>query len=238
MIKKMIRLNREDFLQSFYLLGGAFALLELVIAGVMVILKPEGGILIAGVFLLTLHVIFQVAISLSNVMITYTQAITFSQSRRRALGGALGLSAVQAMFSLALVALFALTERHLMPHLWQNLAGATGYEIASGGYVFYRNVTGASPLLLDQFSLSWVAFPALTAIGCAAGIILGTVLLRFGSKGGWTLWAAWMVFMLVFQRLPWKTHTVTNWLIPALLLALLAGLAWSVRCLLRIPVKS
>ena len=33
MIKKMIRLNREDFLQSFYLLGGAFTLLELVIAG-------------------------------------------------------------------------------------------------------------------------------------------------------------------------------------------------------------
>ena len=32
MIKKMIRLNREDFLQSFYLLGGAFTLLELVIA--------------------------------------------------------------------------------------------------------------------------------------------------------------------------------------------------------------
>ncbi len=124
MLKKVIGLNVDDLL--LYLFGeiSVFLLTQIITGIIMVVSRPWDGILISGVTLPISAGILVIIAGIGHVAISFEQALRFGQTRRRALGLAVGLMSFQAVVALALAALLALVERYLCPPLWAALMGS------------------------------------------------------------------------------------------------------------------
>lgn len=118
------------------------------------------------------------------------------------------------------------------------LTGADGLSIGRDGHSFLLTA-GDNPLLVEDFSLDWWWFPLLAAAAVLLGLIIGAVILRFGRRGGWTIWCIWMLCCFVPQL--GGATLLSDWLEYLAVLAVLfvAGLfVWSVWYLLRAPIKN
>ena len=89
---------------------------------------------------------------------------------------------------------------------------------------------------MDDFGFIWWAVPLGAIIGYLIGLWYGVTILKLGSKGYWVFLLVWIGGMTVFQLLPWKTHEVTNILIPVLAAVLVLSAVWSVWSLLRLSI--
>lgn len=242
MLKKLIRLNLDDMWIALGVVGGLFLLLHL---GTAVILhfffaSEHSSLLLSGVALPITSAIVIAIITLGHTLLNFTTAVKFSQNRRRALGLTLGLVGFEAACSMGLAALLALLERAAAPRFWMWLTGADGLSISRGGHSF-QLTAGNSPLLVEDFALDWWWFLLLAAAAVVLGLIMGALILRFGQRGSWVLLVLWMALCFSPQLLPWDASWFT---VPWQYLAAVGGvvalacLLWSVRYLLRAPIKN
>lgn len=242
MLKKLIRLNLDDLWLTVGVVGFFFLLIHL---GTAVVLhfffaSEHSSLLLSGVVLPIVSAIVIAILSLGHTMLNFTTAVKFSQNRQRALGLTLGLVGFEALCSMGFAALLALLERAVAPRFWMWLTGADGLSIGRGGHSFLLTA-GDNPLLVEDFSLDWWWFPLLAAAAVLLGIIMGALILRFGRRGSWVLLVLWMTICFAPQLLPWDASWFTlPWQYMAVGggIIVLAGLTWSVRYLLRAPIKS
>lgn len=242
MLKKLIRLNLDDLWLTVGVVGFFFLLIHL---GTAVVLhfffaSEHSSLLLSGVVLPIVSAIVIAILSLGHTMLNFTTAVKFSQNRQRALGLTLGLVGFEALCSMGFAALLALLERAVAPRFWMWLTGADGLSIGRGGHSFLLTA-GDNPLLVEDFSLDWWWFPLLAAAAVLLGIIMGALILRFGRRGSWVLLVLWMAICFAPQLLPWDASWFTlPWQYMAVGggIIVLAGLTWSVRYLLRAPIKS
>ena len=222
-LKKLIDLNKGDFILAVSLPAGIFLVTQIVIAVVMVAAKPEEGVQVSEMILVFSSVIIMLVLTLSSLLVNYPQAIQFGCTRRRGLLLNAGLMGLQYFGTVILVAAGILIEQHLCPPFWKALTGR------SVDLVFF----------LDGIQPPWWLVLVAPLGGVALGLFISAVIFRFGRVGGWTLYAIWMAVMLGQSFLPWAEHWWTApWLYPAVWVLVLAGTVWSVWTLLRVTVKA
>ena len=212
----ILRCDRFDFRIYLLIPLGIFLLCALVNTAVG-LLGAESTFVFLPLFLLLACALLGVCAGTSVVLFTFPLAVSFSASRRRALGAA---------------AVYLVST-------WAVLAGlSTALTLLDRWYVYT-----AMPLLfpglevvgdpLYELGVSYLA--AAAALGILAGFLGGAVVLRFGRKGGWSLWAIYMAAILFREQIAWRV-LMEAWAYWLLVLALLLALAvWS---LLRWDVKN
>ena len=153
----------------------------------------------------------------------------------------MGLVSFEALCSMGLAALLALLEQAVAPRFWMWLTGTQYLTVWRGGQGRLDESPWAATLFVEDFSLDWWWFPLLAAAAVLLGLIIGAIILRFGRRGGWTIWCIWMLCCFAPQLLPWDAAWFTfPWQYMAALggIFALACLAWSVWYLLRAPIKT
>lgn len=243
MLKKLIRLNLDDMWLVLGVVGGLFLLIHIgtAVALHFFFASEHSSLLLSGSVLPFASAIVILMISLGHTLAAYTMAVKFSQTRRRALGLTLGLVSFEAACSMGLAALLTLLERAVAPRFWMWLTGAQYLTVWQGGRIRQDDSSWAVTLFVEDFSLAWWWFPLLAAASVVLGLIIGAIILRFGRRGGWTLWGIWMFCCFAPQLLPWDAPWFT---FPMRYMAVLGAvfalalLLWSVRYLLRAPIKN
>ena len=259
MMKKVIKLNLDDLFLYLGVEGGVFLVIQIIIGCVMYFGRPGTSVTVACVVYPIVGGFTALAAGVSHVGVNFEQALRFGQTRKRALGFTLGLCAFESAFALALGGLLALAERFLCVPLWARLAGMNGWVMGGSGVMefaaspgydapitgkVFENMAGElvpvpeKTLIVEAFTLDWYWWLLIFAVAVTGGIIVGALIQRFGSKGGWIIWGICFAPMILSQFLPWKTYEITNWLIPLLAVLFIAGFLWSIWSLLHAVVKS
>lgn len=246
MLKKVIALNLDDLWLVWGVQLGAFLLVHLITAGVLVFFHPDSSLMISGALLPVCSAIVMIMVTVAHVGVSFFQALRFGQTRRRALGQSLGLVAFEGSCSLAAAALLTALEHWIAPPLWLALTGYQALEWGVNGLIVpdpapgYISQAGGA-LLIEDFTLAWWWFPLLTLVGVLIGIIISTITARFGRRGGWTLWAIWMACCFGPQLLGNQTVLVKDFLLWTGIVVCISGLVaflWSFYYLLHAPVKN
>lgn len=205
----LFALNRDDLWIALGMSGLPFLLVHLVTAGVMVLVRPDESIFVGGMLLPFSVGIAAFSVTAGNVQVTFSQAVRFSATRKHALVLTLGLAGSLTALSAALGCLLIAFERGPAMDLWRVLS---------------RN----PELLVDDFGFVWWAIPLGAVVGFTVGLLYGAALLRFGGLAVAGFMIIWFGGIAGVQLLPWKTHEVTNILLPALVLLGVLGVVWSV----------
>lgn len=240
--QKLVKLNLDDLLLYLGVECGLFLVIQIIIGCVMHFGRPDTSITVACILFPIVGGFTALVAGISHVGVSFDQALRFGQSRKRALALTLGLCAFESAFALALGGVLAAVERFLCPPLWAKLAGLDGWRF--GGLSASAPEPGAAvlarePLLVvESFTLDWYWWLLIFALAVGGGVIVGAVLQRYGSKGGWIIWGLVMGPVILGQLLPWRTHEITNWLFPLLAVLFLAGFLWSLWSLLHAVVRS
>ncbi len=240
--KQLIRLNSDDLILYFSVVGGVFLLIHLITACVLFFGDVGSSPMVSGVVLPIVAGFMAVIATISHVGVAFTDALRFGQTRKTALALTLGLSAFETISMAVLSLLLTILERCFAPHLWTALSGAGGYVMDSPVPVPEGSTAVETGLLyVEDVSLSWW-WALLIPLGCLLlGLIIGAFLQRFGGKAGWILWGVWMVVCFGPQLLPWDRlpslplFPVVYVLAPLVALALLI---WSLWSLLHAVVKA
>ena len=258
--KKLVRLNLDDLLLYLGVEGGLFLLVQIIIGCVMHFGRPDTSVTVACVIFPIVGGFTALVAGISHVGVSFDQALRFGQTRKRALGLTLGLASFEAAFALVLASLLAVIERFLCVPLWVKLAGMNNWVLGLSGSItpapppagyagsvpdpmFYNMAEELVPLpektlIIETFTLDWYWWLLIFAAAVAGGTIIGAVIQRFGSKGGWIIWGFCMVPVFLGQLLPWRTHEITDWLFPLLGVIFIAGFLWSIWSLLHAVVRS
>ena len=251
MLRKLLNLNRNDLLLYLGIIGGTFLAAQIVTACALVFSDARGIPMVSGIILPITACVLIAFAGAANVGVSFGQALRFGQTRRRALGLTAGMTAVQGAAVMLLSLLLTALERLLLPALWLALSGADKLvwgEVPPLPAVWDGTDQGwqalldelSSTLYLDSFALDWWWYLLLLAIGLAVGLILGAFLQRFGAKGGWIIWAIWMVICLGPQLVGKNALLIGQWTAwmgaAAVVFAVAAGV-WSVWSLLHAVVK-
>ena len=216
--KSLFVLNLEDFLLYGTILLAPFLLLHIVVSCVMAFLKPDSTVLIGSFILVLLIALIGFLSAFSHTSLSFKQCVTFGCNRKRALFLTFSLALCQTALSLVLALGLAAIERRFSFSLFQHFAGNP----------IYSELDFTVPL--------WVYL--LVALGgILFGLIASAVILRFGRTGGWVLYAIFMAGCFAPQYFPWKQYNILNWLIPMLIVAVLAALVWSAYTLLRYSIR-
>lgn len=258
-LKKLVKLNLDDLLLYLGVEGGLFLLIQIIIGCVMHFGRPDSSVTVACVLFPIVGGVVAFGAGIAHVGVSFDQALRFGQTRKRALGLTLGLMSFEAVFGMALGGLLAAVERFLCVPLWVKLAGmnvwvparsgvmefaaSPGHDAPITGKVF-ENMAGElvplpeKTLIVEAFTLDWYWWLLIFAVAVAGGIIIGAILQRFGSKGGWIIWGVCMAPVILGQLLPWRTHVITDWLFPLLGVVFVAAFLWSIWSLLHAVVRS
>lgn len=263
MLKKLMRFHSDDLWLYTGVEGGLFLLLEVIICCVMYFERPGDSVSVGWtMFPIAASFISLIAVS-GHAAVTFDLALRFGQTRRRAMGLFLGLAFFETAFGFALAAGLAALEHSVCPFLWTKLAGMDGWVLGKTSVMipdpapgmevepgrFFVNTAGElarlpeNTLLVNDFSLDWYWWLLIFAAALAGGIIIGSVLQRFGHKGLWVIWCCIMIPFFVIQILPGDIFLFPGQLSP-IFLPLLAGLLvaglllWSLWSLLHAVVRT
>ena len=260
--KKLVKLNWDDLLLYLGVEGGLFLLIQIIIGCVMHFGRPDTSVTVACVIFPIVGGFTALMAGIAHVGISFDQALRFGQTRKRALGLILGLMSFQAAFALGLGGLLAAVERFLCAPLWAKLAGMNDWVMGQSGVIapapppphlesievptgsFFENMAGElvpvpeKALIIETFTLDWYWWPLIFAAAVMGATIIGAMIHRFGSKGGWIIWGICVAPMILGQLLPWETYEITNWLFPLLGIIFVAGFLWSLWSLLHAVVRS
>ena len=259
MMKKVIKLNLDDLFLYLGVEGGVFLVIQIIIGCVMYFGRPGTSVTVACVVYPIVGGFTALAAGVSHVGVNFEQALRFGQTRKRALGFTLGLCAFESAFALALGGLLALAERFLCVPLWARLAGMNGWVMGGSGVMefaaspgydapitgkVFENMAGElvpvpeKTLIVEAFTLDWYWWLLIFAVAVTGGIIVGALIQRFGSKGGWIIWGICVVPMLLLQIFPQELVSSAESVVPVLTVLFVAGSLWSVWSLLHASVRS
>lgn len=216
-IKAFSKVNYTDWLVALGAPAAVFLLLQLIIDGVMLAIRPDETIFMSCALLAMVAAVCCFAVSHGNFSINYPQLIRFGLTRKRAFGVVGGMTGLMLLGCAALSGALILFERTLSMSIW-------------------RSLSGNPALLVDDFGFVWWAVPLAALGGWLVGLFGAALVLRFGGKGQLFGFILYFGGLFGFQLLPWKTHEVTNILIPALVLFAIAAVVWSVWTLLRLRI--
>lgn len=237
MLRQLIRLNRGDFWLTLGGVGAVFLLVHLVTAGALLWTGENRSLMLSGIVLPLVSGVAILFVTVANVVVTFVQGVQLGAARRRAAGLTLGLVGVHAAGSIGLAALLTLLERKLAPVLWRGITGAQAVAVGRESAVALpQGLPPGQVLEIEDFALPWVWFLIIALLAVVTGVVIGAVVQRFGQVAVWTIWAAWMAFVVVWQLLPWKYAAIVDWLVPSLGSALAVGLVWSAWSLLHAKV--
>lgn len=242
MFKKFLKMNAGDFALYAAVTGGLFLLGEIVILCVMAIVKPDTGVLLAGIVLPIAGAFSLFIMSFTNSTVMFDTALRFGRTRRQSLGLVVALLALEGAFVMGLAGLLALAERFLLPGLWAKLAGFEGWKLGLNMPVPEGSQPVQAALLqIESFVLAWWWYPLLWAAALALGLCFGALIQRFGPKGAWALWAIWMGLCFGPQLLGFNMWFIGDWnlgLIAGCVALALAGFVWAVWSMLHAVVRS
>lgn len=213
-LKALLALNLADLSVALAFVAGPWLLVHLVTCVVMLVVRPDESIMISGMMLPFTVGFAAFAVTTGNTMLTFSHAVKFSSTRKTALTLTLCQTAIETLFGAVLGGLLLVLERTCSMPVW-------------------RFLSGNPALLVDDFGFVWWAVPLGALVGYLIGLWYGATILKLGSKGYWVFLCIWLGGMTVFQLLPWKTHEVTNILIPVSVVIAVLAAAWSVWTLLR-----
>jgi len=216
-LKALLALNLDDIPVALGFVAAPWLLIHLVTCVVMAAVRPDESIMISGMLLPITVGIACFAVTSGNTMVTFSTAVKMSTTRRTALKLTLCQTAIEAVQALALGLFLLFLERFGSMPVWRFLSGNEG-------------------LLVDDFGIVWWALPAGALVGYLIGLWYGALVLRYSRKGFWVFYFLCIGSPAAMQLLPWKTHEVTNILIPALVAALILSAVWSVWALLRLSI--
>jgi hypothetical protein len=217
MLKKLIILNKSDFLLCGGGVLGIFVLAELLTNG-MALLAGEEVLMVSGMLSLFFSAVLSFFVTAANIYITFPQTVRYGATRKRAFRLTMELVGVEALLTLVLAELLTLAEQTL-------------------GMKLLRSIVGGS-LEVDSLLPNWWWFPLALLLGIALGVIAGTVCLRFGRKGFWVLWVLWMLGGFFGPHLPWSQFGIAVGLISVLGAVALAALIWAVVSLLHMAIPN
>lgn len=238
MLKKTVRSNLDDVALCCGVVGSVFLLIHIITGAVLSFCSAQTSLLLSGIILPIAAGIMILIVTVSHVIFSFPQALRCSQTRRRTMVLTLGVTGFVALCAMGSASVLVLVERSFAPIAWQRLAGADGLTFGKGNTVISEYTGQGWALFVEDFSLDWQWFFFIALGAMAMGFIVGAVIQRFGGKGGWFLWAIWMVGCFAPQLLPWERYTITNWLFPCLCVILIVGLIWSVWSLLHAVIKA
>ena len=243
MMKKVIKLNLDDLFLYLGVEGGVFLVIQIIIGCVMYFGRPGTSVAVACVVYPIVGGFTALAAGVSHVGVNFEQALRFGQTRKRALVLTLGLCAFEAAFALALGALLALAERFLCVPLWARLAGMNGWAMGNimpvpEGTTVNGALVSEKTLLIESFTLDWYWWLLIFAVAVTGGIIVGALIQRFGSKGGWIIWGICFAPMILTQIFPRQIFNSAALMVPLLVLIFAAGLLWSIWSLLHAVVRA
>ena len=259
MMKKVIKLNLDDLFLYLGVEGGVFLVIQIIIGCVMYFGRPGTSVTVACVVYPIVGGFTALAAGVSHVGVNFEQALRFGQTRKRALGFTLGLCAFESAFALALGGLLALAERFLCVPLWARLAGMNGWVMGGSGVMefaaspgydapitgkVFENMAGElvpvpeKTLIVEAFTLDWYWWLLIFAVALIGGVIMGALIQRFGSKGGWIIWGICFAPMILTQIFPRQLSNSVELIIPLLVLIFAAGLLWSLWSLLHAVVRA
>lgn len=259
MMKKVIKLNLDDLFLYLGVEGGVFLVIQIIIGCVMYFGRPGTSVTVACVVYPIVGGFTALAAGVSHVGVNFEQALRFGQTRKRALALTLGLCAFESAFALALGGLLALAERFLCVPLWARLAGMNGWVMGGSGVMefaaspgydapitgkVFENMAGElvpvpeKTLIVEAFTLDWYWWLLIFAVAVTGGIIVGALIQRFGSKGGWIIWVICFAPMILTQIFPRQIFNSAALMVPLLVLIFAAGLLWSIWSLLHAVVRA
>ena len=259
MLKKLIRLNLDDLLLYLAVEGGLFLLIQIIIGCVMHFSRPETSVTVSCILFPIVGGFTALIAGISHVGVSFDQALRFGQTRKRALGLTLGLASFETAFALALAAVLAAAERFLCVPLWAKLAGMNGWVMGGSGVMefaaspghdapitgkVFENMAGElvplpeKTLIINTFTLDWYWWLLIFALAVIGGVIMGALIQRFGSKGGWIIWGICVVPMLLLQIFPRELVSSAELVVPVLAVLFVAGFLWSLWSLLHAVVRA
>ena len=226
MLKKLRRLNLDDLLLWLAVEGGLFLVIQIIIGCVMRFGRPETSVTISCVLFPIVGGVLGIIAGIVHIVFSFDLALRFGQTRRRALGLALGVISFETAFAMALGGGLAERDGWAMGNLMP-----IPEDMLVNGVPVSKKI-----LLIEEFTLDWYWWPLIFGASIVIGVIVGALLYRFGSKGGWVIWGICVAPMLLSQLLP-KVILTAGWLIPLLTVLLLAAFLWSVWYLLHAVVR-
>lgn len=219
MLKKVIKLNLDDFGVIAAVLGSVFLLIESTVNIVMAIVKPDTVPTLCGILMPCVAFIGCLFINVFQVPASFDFYLRFGLTRRRALGATLVLMSVETLFASVMAWILAQTDR-LMPVIW----------------------TAARPGIgVEEFSIPLWGYALMALAAVLLGLISGSVIQRFGRKAMWILWVGFMVFVTSMNITDWdlfEQGTIPPAAIIVGTVLILAAVCWSVWTLLRAAVKN
>lgn len=232
MLKKYCKLNWDDLAFNGFVLAAAFLLVHIITLIAMFFTHDSHTILLSGILLPILGGFILLITALCALIINHDLNLSFGCTRRQSVYFMFGHLLADSAIYLALCWGLTALERTLFPFLWTALFGFDRFCILEGDALLSPQ-TG-SVLLISDFSLEWW-YPPLILLGTLmAGITVGTFIRRFGSKGGWVIWAAFMLFIFFGSDV-----SASAWLPAALAVGavlLLLAFLWAVYELLHSPI--
>lgn len=222
---------------------GIFLVIQLILCAVMVLLRPEESILISGGILFPLACLTLAEVVQLNVSVHFQNGVRMSRTRRAMLGAALKLSALETALTAALCTALVFLERTVCIQLWALLAGRPGAVIMKnnpGGGHPWEPIFDTGVLRVEDFAFFSPETGLLIVLaGGVLGLVCGAFYLRFGTAGVFFTWIPFWAIVLWDIWLPESYAAVFSSIrFPLLAVLLAAGAVWSVRYLLRAPIRN
>lgn len=232
-IKAFLKINISDAGVVAAIVGGGFVLLELVVAIVLLTVgrKSDSTLALGWAILPVVAAFVCLFVNTAQVVVSFDLSLRFGLTRKNALLSTLALMLAESYAAMLLG--------------W--LLGELDRLIARGWVLLLPNLTYAEE--------EWGHFPPAVLLLVPLGVTVlglggGALLQRFGLKGFWVLWGAWMVLMVGQKYIMDAIDGITNaigdasfqtvmWItVPIIAVVVIVIMVLSVWSLMRATVKN
>lgn len=174
MLKKMIQMNLDDLIPLVSVMGGIFAVYELVEAIVLLGFKPKNAdaIDVCGLVLLMVATIMSFVVGCIYPRMNVNTLLKHSVTRKNALIGTLASSALNMAVLLGLAAVLGEVDHRIAAYWCEALPWVTG---------------------MDGLRVPLWAYPLVFAVVLCLTTGIGALIQWFGKQGVWVCVGAWFV---------------------------------------------
>ena len=226
-----LRLYRSEFKLSVWLLTVLFVMGHTFTLIILQITKEPSAPLLAGVLLPCVLTLLFVVFAIGDLVSGFDLFLRFGATRHETIRSIVLEKLALVGLSSVIIIAFTAIERAVFPPLWMKLLGLSQLRMEELVHP-EGSLPPADTFFAADFSLDWWWTPLILVGALLAGALIGAVIRRFGRQMGTALYLLWILLCI----------TTTSWLplvrahltvlLPALVLAVLAGLVWMVHYLL------